>query len=175
MSLIERDNVKTEAGTQDFAFWAACAERRCRAGLARPSSPNRRDGPPHHPSLQKAFSQPLSLLCSLSLCFPLCDSSWWAPFFWLLPHIHPPGHFLFFFLCGFIPGGFFEHSELFPLSTLPPVSLVSLINYLGPVTPPNLQQMDPFLQSRAPFPTDARCLWEQCSENRMYVGRVAVD
>lgn len=45
VSLIEHDNVKTEARTQDFALWAAWAERCCRAGLAQKPQQKRRPPP----------------------------------------------------------------------------------------------------------------------------------
>lgn len=160
MSLIERDNMITEVGAQDFAFCLSCALLQIWAGWETPTEERA-------PPLQKAFPQPLSLSFAPSCCVSLSVT---APDGLLfsgcsLTSILRVTSF-FFFLCGFIPSGFFEHSELFPLSTLPPASLVSLINYLGPVT---CSRWTPFLR----FPTDARCLWKPCLASRMYAHTVA--
>lgn len=139
------------------------------ADLGWPRNPNRRKSPPSLSSLQKAFCQPPSFSFALSCCVSLSVT---APDGLLfsgcsLTSILQVTSFFFSFLCGFIPSGFFEHCELFPLSTLPPASLVSLMNYLGPVT---CSRWTPLLRF---FPTDACCLWEPCLAKRVYAHTVA--
>lgn len=162
MSLIECDNVITEVGAQDFAFCLSCALLQIGAG---PETPTEERAPPSLSS--KSFlSAPLSPLLPLAVS----PSPWQRLMGSFSPAApsHPSSGSLpfFFFLCGFIPSGFFEHSELFPLSTLPPASLGSLINYLGTVT---CSRWTPFLH----FPTHACCLWEPCLAIRMYAHTVA--
>lgn len=130
----------TEVGAQDFAFCLSCALLQIWTGPETPTE----ESPPLLSSLQKAFSQPPSFSFALYCCVSLSVT---APDGLLfsgcsLTSILRVTSF-FFFPCGFIPSGFSEHCELFPLSTLPPASLVSLMNYLGPVT---CSRWTPFLR-----------------------------
>lgn len=69
LSLIERDNVITEVGAQDFAFCLSCALLQIWAGPETPTEES--PPPPLLSSLQKAFSQTPSFSFALSCCVSL--------------------------------------------------------------------------------------------------------